>query len=59
VILAGPPGVGTIRLELELGPAPKRLAGVGDAWLVELTPAQYVATAVARTLRISSTAGAA
>jgi hypothetical protein len=23
---------------LELGPAPKRLAGVGDVWLVELTP---------------------
>src|SRR5215218_5105368 len=33
VILAGPGGVGTIRLELELGPAPKRLAGVGDVWL--------------------------
>ena len=38
VILAGPGGVGTIRLEWELGPAPKRLAGVGDVWLVELSP---------------------
>jgi predicted ATPase len=59
VILAGPGGVVTMRLELELGPVPKWLASVGGVWLVELAPRSDVAAAVADTLGISSRAGAA
>ena len=59
VILPGPGGVVRIRLELELGPVPKWLAGVGGVWLVELAPSSDVVAAVAHTLGISSRAGAA
>jgi len=58
VILAGPGGVGTIRLELEFGPRQDGSPGVGDVCLVELAP-RRTSRPPWRTLRISSMAGAA
>lgn len=59
MILAAAGGVGTIRLELELGPVPKRLAAIDGMWLVELAPHSDVTAKVTRTLGIAGVAGAA